>query len=805
MILLRYLLALLAYAVAIPLLQAQTATRSDTLDVLHYAISLDLVALSPPLNGTTTLTIVPKLPNVSMIQLDLAANFTVSSVVYNGVSASFAQVGDLLRLPLSQSINPTDTITVSVSYSGTPPQASFGGFYYTSTYAYNLGVGIGVDPPTYGRSWFACVDNFVERSTFEYFITTSANRKAFCGGLLVGSTTNPNGTRTWHWQLGQQIPTYLASVAVSDYQTLSSTVQSIGGNTVPVQLAARAADTTNLKASFVHLPDAFAAFEQAWGAYRFDRVGYAVVPFGGGAMEHACNIAYPTFAVDGTLTWEHQLMAHEFAHHWFGDLVTCETAADMWLNEGWASYCESYFLEAVYGRSRYIDDMRKNNGEVMQYAHIRDGSHLAVAGVPFDATYGDHVYNKGASVAHALRAYMGDEHFFGCIRQYMTDYAFRNANSQQFRDYLSACSGTDLSHFFDDWVFSAGFANFTVDSTLVTLNADGSTLATVFARQRLYAAPHYYQQVPIDVTFWSADLQSHTVSMTITEGCSQAQFALPFYPVYTALDWNDRLTDATTDQHLLLTQAANYDFADEKMNITVNSIDDTVLLHIAHHWVMPDRLDTPNANLRLSPNRYWQVGGYQTGNFSASANFTYNGSNSTNGGYLDNQLIGNNENNLRLLYRTTSADDWAVLPASQYTINTQGNAADKRGTISLANNLQFGEYALAYANPSQTDTLQTAAVDCVTVGNWLPPYSPITVAAKWLPNPTSDTVMLQIPQLPNRATQLVVRDLLGRVVYTEPIVHTQTSINTKNWAKGAYIVALFQGENCVNSQQLVVK
>ncbi len=164
-------------------------------------------------------------------------------------------------------------------------------------------------------------------------------------------------------------------------------------------------------------------------------------------MEHATNIAYPSFAVDGTLVFE-DLMAHEFGHHWWGDLVTCETADDMWLNEGWASYSENLFMEAVYGREAYLDAVIFNQIEVMQYAHIQDGAHYPVSGVPFDVTYGRHVYNKGADVAHTLRGYMGDEAFFRCIREYLDAFAFQTANSEQFRDFLGECSGFDLDDFF---------------------------------------------------------------------------------------------------------------------------------------------------------------------------------------------------------------------------------------------------------------------------------------------------------------------------------------------------------------------
>lgn len=201
---------------------------------------------------------------------------------------------------------------------------------------------------------------------------------------------------------------------------------------------------------------------------------------------------------------------------------------------------------------------------------------------------------------------------------------------------------------------------------------------------------------------------------------------------------------------------------------------------------MPDRLDTPNPNLKLSPNRYWHIGGYQTGTFSASAVFTYNGSNSTSGGYLDNALISGSENNLRLLYRASSANDWTTLPSAQYTINTQGSSTDKKGSISLAN-LQFGEYALAFANPAQADTLQTIIPDCIATA-LIPtptPNLPFTVS----PNPANDTVLVDCTAFePN--SLLSVTDYLGRLMHKQNLTQPKTIINTQLWKNGLYFVQL---------------
>ncbi|MBL0310598.1 MAG: hypothetical protein IPP77_13290 [Bacteroidetes bacterium] len=135
-------------------------------------------------------------------------------------------------------------------------------------------------------------------------------------------------TKTWHWTLRDEIPSYLASVAVSDYATLLDTVQGINGM-VPIELAARAPDTTNLKNLFVHLKDAFHIQENHWGPYEWERIGFCIVPFSAGAMEHATNISFMNLFLTVLKDEAEVTMAHELSHHWFGDLVTCKTADEM--------------------------------------------------------------------------------------------------------------------------------------------------------------------------------------------------------------------------------------------------------------------------------------------------------------------------------------------------------------------------------------------------------------------------------------------------------------------------------------------
>ena len=183
-------------------------------------------------------------------------------------------------------------------------------------------------------------------------------------------------------------------------------------------------------------------------------------------MEHAGNIAYPIYALDGTTNNE-TLYAHELSHMWWGDLVTCRTPEDMWLNEGWASFCEAVFLECLYGKSAYTKDIQSKLETVMLSAPKSDGAFYPISGVPHDATYGTHVYKKGAVVAHTLRTMMGDSAFFVACKYYLKAHQYGNASSEDLLQYFQLYTPINLTDFFNNWVYNPGYEDIAIESYTV--------------------------------------------------------------------------------------------------------------------------------------------------------------------------------------------------------------------------------------------------------------------------------------------------------------------------------------------------
>lgn len=763
-------------------------TRSDSIDILDYHIDLAIVDFTTKvIAGNCAVTFRSKISDCSYIDLDLLG-FSVDSVTQNNQQIIFTYSNNLLlRVYLLSTLDAGDSAVVVVYYHGVPTAdvSGWGGFYFTQDYAYNLGVGFDADPHPFGRAWFPCFDNFVERSTFHFSITTADTKMALCNGALSSSIQNGNGTTTWNWEMMQTIPSYLACVAVGNYAPAYDSYYGLA-DTIPVMFGAIATDTTKMKNSFVHIKDALSVFENAFGPYRWNKVGYSLVPFSNGAMEHATNIAYPIFMANGTLDWE-SFYVHELSHHWFGDLVTCRTQEDMWLNEGWAVYCERLFLEEVYGRPAYDLSIADNHAKVVHYAHtpLGDGQYLPVSGVQHDFTYSTTVYDKGADMVHTLRGYLGDSVFFDCITNYLTEFAFRDAASEDLRDFLSSCSGIDLTDFFDDWIFNPGFPQFSIDSLQVS-PLQNQYAVNVFIKQRLDHAPHYYKNVPLKVTFKDKYWNMQVEDMLMNGQCGIFSVVLPFYPEYAGLDLSEKISDAITAGMNTIKQTGTYTFTNAGVTLNVSDLQDSAFIRVEHNYVPPDPFKVPVEGLHISHYHYWKIDGILPAGFDASAILQYNGT-STTGGFLDNSLITNSEDSLVMLFRPSARYDWEIL--TDVVQNFSGSHSDKRGFFTL-NHIEKGEYAWGIFDYDKLDTAVASTPEpCLIIS--APDTLSLINNEQLLVYPVPTTGKLTISTQSADANDfLEIYNLYGHTVYREQLLSNKISrvIDVSGWPAGPYIV-----------------
>lgn len=663
-------------------------SRSDTFDIKHTTIELDFTNWSSKsLDANSELTVFAWMDNLTSIRFDLL-QLTVDSVQVNGAAALYSYTSPTLRVDFPTALNTGDSVSIRVFYRGQPTTdgSGWGGFYYLNNIAYNLGVGFDADPHNYGRTWFPCFDQFIERSTFTIKTLTNAGRVSQAVGLRTQETFLNGDTLFTQWDLNQEVPSYLVGLAVGPYFRLTDQYTSINGNSIPIEIAATSGDTADARVSFGHLKDALQCFENWYGPYRWDRIGYVLT--GQGAMEHPTNVAYPAFTVDGSFNYD-DLMAHELAHHWWGNLATCSDATEMWINEGMAEFNAHLFFECFAGRDQYLNRVKNNWYSVITTAHNTDGGFIAIDGVGHNNTYGSHVYYKGAGVVHNLRTYLGDSLFSGAMKQVLIDHAFDSLSTEQFRDELSSWSGVNLNSFFDNWLFEPGFAQFGIDS-LDIQTSSGSTHVHLRIRQGLFNAPQLFTDVPLEIGFYDNQWQLHTEKVLFSGADQSYSFQFPFVPEWIVMNPNGNLNSGSTYNEEIFTQTTSRPNQQSFMTLNVNAENDSSWIRRTHHFAGPGGEVQGNPLPRISANHYWTVSGSMSSSFRASAIIRYDGR--PNGNGLDQDLVSVTEDSLLLLYRPQPGVTWSEYP--HYTKNIIGNPTNQFGMIEI-DSLALGEYAFA--------------------------------------------------------------------------------------------------------------
>lgn len=764
--------------------EAANATRSDSLDIERIEIHADISNfISKEIFAQSKLKIKAKLNGINQILLDLEG-LIVDSIWWNGISTSFTHSNGTIFIPCVNTLNQNDSVAINVFYHGVPLQdVAWGGFYFNANYAFQMGVGFSAHPHSFGRIWHPCFDNFVERASYEFYISTNSDKMAVCNGLFIDSSSTINNKIIWHYKLDETIPSYLASVAISNYVWVDKILNGINGNTA-AQIAANIADTNKVHGSFAHLQESFNMLENNFGAYSFPKVGYTLVPFNAGAMEHATNIHIGAVYINGTLNYE-TLIAHELSHHWWGNLVTCATAQDMWLNEGWASYAEQLHMEYTYGYDAYIKAVRDNHFMVLSKAHINDNGYRAISPMDSNYTYGTTVYSKGADMVHCLRSYMGDSLFFKTCTQFLDANKFKAISSYDVRNQFSTLSGKNLNAFFDDWIFQKGFPHFSIDSTTF-LAKNGGYECEVFLRHRLHKAANYFSKVPLEIAFYNTQFQKEIYYIEMEGRCATFKVQLPYKPSMVVLDPRDKIQDAVSDEQIVLKTTGTKILTQAKARAIVQNIvniGDSSLLRIEHHWIAPDRFKTnPNNNFILCDSRYWKVDGINLNNIQGLLQFPYNGTSNDN--FIDSSWIKVSEDNIRLFYRKNATDDWTFANDSIAFYNVN----DKVGNA-FAKEIKAGEYCFGIKRIGFVDTLQSDIP---------PPPCQMTLKANleeridnslfFYPNPNYGKLMFH-GNIQSDA-KLLILNTLGEILFEKNInaYDIQGGINLPNFPKGIYIL-----------------
>ena len=419
------------------------ALCQSTTDALHYRLEIELLFTTQTVTATNTATFKSLTDNLATLDLDLVSALTVSSVRMNGVPVAFTRPTDVIHVTLDRAYNRDEQFTLEINYAGAPPGGGFGAFSFT-THSGSQMVWT-LSEPWYAKYWWPGKDTLGDKSTFEVWVTHPNTMTAASNGLRQGIDTLTGNRLRTRWSETYPIAPYLVSLAVTNYQTRTDTYTGFGAN-MPVEFYVFPESYASWQSGLNLIVPMLTAFSSVFGQFPFVNEKYGIAQFTwSGGMEHQ--------TITSQFNVSEYLSAHEMAHSWWGDNITCATWHDSWLNEGFATFGEAIWAENKPGggRSAYFARMATNRPtSVTGSAYVQDISNEN------NVFSTNNVYRRGAWVLHQLRHVLGDTLFFQCLRDYRTRFEGGSATTQDFVQSCRTTTGQDLQWFFDQWVMRAG-------------------------------------------------------------------------------------------------------------------------------------------------------------------------------------------------------------------------------------------------------------------------------------------------------------------------------------------------------------
>jgi aminopeptidase N len=419
------------------------------------------------IDATATLTFTAREPT-NVLVLDLDRNLPISAIELDGQALSanaWSNPEGRLRIQLPHALHAGERVTAIVHYGGQPHVAKRapwdGGFVWSHTKDGQPWVGSAVEGEGCDLFW-PCIDHPQGKPDLvDLYVTVPKPLVAPANGVLIG-VSEEGDKRTYHWR-AKHPTTYAISINVGPYQELTGEYHSRYGNVIPLQYWYLPGEEDQARKLFAEFSRMLAFNEAMIGPYPFgdEKMGVVETPYLG--MEHQTINAYGNhYAKDGSgFDW---LLQHEFAHEWFGNQMTNADWDDMWLHEAFATYMQPLYSQSINGDMGYYAWLNKLRLTLRDRFPIVSDNHKTEEQVyDDDRGPGLDIYNKGALMLHSLRALIGDEKFFECLRTlvYGTpdpkpgNFAPHYASARDFVEIVNKVSGRDLSWFFNVYLYQA--------------------------------------------------------------------------------------------------------------------------------------------------------------------------------------------------------------------------------------------------------------------------------------------------------------------------------------------------------------
>lgn len=419
--------------------------NNSNFDIKYQRLEFEVNPEALYISGVVT-TYFTIIANSNQITFELTDYLNVDSIVFNNMFIDYEHSENQLHIILSEYLYAGSYDSVSVYYHGVPPDKNSRAFEIDK----HNGIPImwTLSEPYGAKDWMPCKQTLNDKiDSVDIFVTTPVQYKVASIGILV-SEELLNGKKITHWKHNFPVAAYLIAFAITNYEIYSDYANLQNDNYFQILNYVYPEDIDYAKLNTPNVIDVIEFFDSLLIPYPFERYGHAQFEWGGGMENQTMSFM---------LNFSHSLMAHELAHQWFGDYITCASWHDIWLNESFATYFEG--LTAEKGLADYSWETWKNKN-ISEATLVEIGSVYVIDTTSIASIFNHKlVYAKGAMVLNTLRGQIGDSLFFESIRNYLKDenLAYGYACTDDLISHFENTANIDLTEFFDDWIYGDGY------------------------------------------------------------------------------------------------------------------------------------------------------------------------------------------------------------------------------------------------------------------------------------------------------------------------------------------------------------
>jgi aminopeptidase N len=473
-------------------------TRSRDFDINHIRLALSIDPAERFIEGTATIRLTAFRDELAALEFD-ASELNVREVRQGTRALEYESFPDKLIVALRSPLRRGRSLTIEINYNARPRR---GLHFIKPDESYT-------DKPTQvwsqgeaedSHAWFPCIDSPNERQTTEAIITVPERFLVLSNGSLVSEKHHARrGQRTFHWRQDETHPAYLVSIVVGEYEEIIAR----DGGKLPITYYTYPGTATEARRLMGKTPLMIRHFSRLFGyEYPYPKYAQVVVDeFIYGAMENTSITTHSDrFLHDAATELDfncHDVVAHELAHQWWGDLLTPKSWKHVWLKESFATYAEALWLEHAEGRDEAGYSLIQERNVYLTEDRDRYRRPIVDDRYEFPVeVYDRHAYQKGALVLGMLRDVMGDEAFFRTLGHYAHKHEWQSVETNDLKVAIEEVTGQNLDWFFDQWLYRAGYPEFEVNHVY-----DGATKqlrVTVRQVQELSEATPLFR-VPVEI------------------------------------------------------------------------------------------------------------------------------------------------------------------------------------------------------------------------------------------------------------------------------------------------------------------